>query len=108
MSEFQLDRNDNGKSINLRLGDSVRVSLPENPSTGYGWKFASVVEPAVRLQSTEYLAGDGTGFGGGGIRNFIFQASEPGHAEIRLELKRPWDSGEPKDSFIVNIRVESD
>ena len=42
-----LDKSDNGKVLSLRVYENLKISLPENPTTGYIWTFDnSVVEPA--------------------------------------------------------------
>ena len=44
---WALDKADSGKTLSLRVYDDLKISLPENPTTGYLWTFdESVVEGA--------------------------------------------------------------
>jgi len=50
MAEVALTREDNGRAVAVKVGDTVSVRLPENPSTGYSWAIDSL--DAKRLDAT--------------------------------------------------------
>jgi len=51
---WALDKTDNGKTLHLRAYDDLKISLPENPTTGYVWMFdETVVEGAGLSAETE-------------------------------------------------------
>ena len=47
---------DNGRTVDLRVGDQVTLRLPENPSTGYRWAVDAADASLVEIQEGEYVA----------------------------------------------------
>jgi inhibitor of cysteine peptidase len=73
--------------ITARVGETVSLSLPETPGTGYRWRLTSPL-PVV---SDEFFP-SGTTPGGGGERLFVVEVHEPGRHELLAELVRPWET----------------
>ncbi|MEA3038298.1 MAG: inhibitor of cysteine peptidase [Sphingomonadales bacterium] len=96
---------DNGRSVRVRVGETVTVRLPENASTGYRWSLGEQEGKAVELESTEpdYRAG---AVGSGGEILFTLKARQKGKARIRLVEARSWEKGSEAKSFQVEIVVE--
>ncbi|HVN56198.1 MAG TPA: protease inhibitor I42 family protein [Anaerolineaceae bacterium] len=107
MNEISIDQSENGETVPARVGDTIQVRLPENPSTGYLWKLASEVEPALRLISSDYTSPQTSAPGARGTRVYLFKAVQPGEAVIELEHKRPWEAGAGANRFAVHIEVQS-
>jgi inhibitor of cysteine peptidase len=101
----------NGKSINLKVGDSFYLRLPENPSTGYSWV----------LNVSQGLGGNLTGnyfseqlpeevkqplVGAGGVRIWQIKANSAGSQQVTGIYKRPFENetGEEK-KFTLNVEV---
>ena len=62
---------DNGKTVEIAVGDSVELSLPENASTGYRWAIESVDNKVVAAHDAKYTeptGGVGSGDVGVGLR----------------------------------------
>lgn len=97
----------NGTSVTLKTGQTLEVTLPSNPSTGYSWQIASL--PAC-LESTgesefESEAEEGV-VGAGGMETLTFKATKAGTGTLELEYKRPWETGvEAQDTFSADVTV---
>ena len=108
MTETVVGAGDNGRLVAVSVGDSVRIELPENPTTGFRWQ----MEPsslgdvsALRLQSVEYQMAVAAGVGGGGRRVFRFSAVARGHVGLRLELLREWEGQAARETFVITVDV---
>jgi inhibitor of cysteine peptidase len=91
MSTLALTEYDNDSQVDAQVDDEIRVTLEENPSTGYRWTLGSPATPdVIKLRHTEFDAAAGAGVGGGGKRMFILLAIAPGHAALELQLRPAW------------------
>lgn len=73
--------------ITARVGETVTLSLPENPATGYRWHLTGPLE----VVSDEYLP-SGTAPGAAGERVFVLRVGLAGRHEVLAELARPWEA----------------
>jgi inhibitor of cysteine peptidase len=90
-----------GSTVQVAVGDEIVVRVPEIPTTGYTWTMSDVDEK-LQVMADSYVSGGGVGAGadaGGhpapgaaGHRMVRLLALSPGAAEVRLSLKRPWES----------------
>ena len=88
---------DNGRTVDIRFGESVRVNLPENATTGYRWVIDRYDEEFIDAVATEphYTA---NAIGSGGEVEFIFKGKKIGSGEIVLKHWRHWEG----DSSIIS------
>lgn len=112
--EIKCTEASNGKEVSLKLGQTFTLTLTENPSTGYVWKFATSgnIEqngsPACLILSDSFVpkAGQSSSHvGSPGIHEWRFRADLPGTSTIELRLIRPWDASSVKRSFLIHLRV---
>ena len=95
-----------GQLAEIRLGESFRIILRENRTTGFRWKLVAGGEPACRLTGEKFEPGLAPG--AQGVHHWNFQAVQVGAAVIRLILERPWvRAAEPAKSFTLRVRVEA-
>jgi len=97
MPTITITQADKGKTFEVRPGDTLRVELAENPTTGYRWAIDRTDERIVELAGSEYQPAPSSGVGGGGLRTFTFKALRPGAARVELKYWREWQG----DSSIV-------
>jgi inhibitor of cysteine peptidase len=108
---LKLGEADNGKAYTVRVGDTIEVIIPGNPTTGFAWTaalaekdaalFEKIGEPAY---STE--ASDGAVVGAGGTYTFTFKAAAAGEALVKLVYARSWESVTPEKTFAVTLTIK--
>ena len=77
----------------VRKGETFRVELEANPTTGYLWDMRLKAGKAT-LVSQEYTSGAPPGslvIGSGGVETFVFRAEETGQIQLEAEYSRPWE-----------------
>lgn len=94
--------------LQLNGGQSLTLSLPSNPSTGYRWQLLDSAAPTLQSLGPEVYSAEETGLvGSGGRSTWRFQAAREGEARLRLHYLRPWETGvAPAESFECLIRVK--
>ena len=85
------DKSFDGRTLTLRVGDGVNLSLAENPTTGYRWEFLARPEPVCVVVSDAYVANAGGAIGGGGAHTWELRAVDKGTATVSLGYRRPWE-----------------
>ncbi len=101
---------DSGKTVKVKVGDSVTISLKGNPTTGYSWRTAKLDGQSIEQSGDPKYTVDAhqSGMVGvGGKFVFSFKATKSGKTQISLEYVRPWEKGKkPVQTFAVTIEVE--
>jgi len=103
--EFALGDKDSGKSLELRVGDTVKLVLDANPTTGFSWsKMDKVDQSILKLEKNDYQqnANPGRMVGVGGKTTIVYRAVKPGTAKIDLTYMQPW---EPDSKFNTDFTV---
>ena len=81
---------DNDRTIDLRVGDTIRVSLPENATTGYRWEIDRIDEQIVEAAGSEPHYPGGA-VGAGGEVTFAFKGKKSGAGDITLKYWRHFE-----------------
>src|SRR5580704_16539832 len=98
------DKGYSGRTLDLRVGDGVKVTLAENPTTGYKWEFLSKPEPICVIVTDAYVANTSIGtVGSGGVHNWDFRAVDKGTTTVSLAYRRPWE----KDVALVQTFTQT-
>jgi inhibitor of cysteine peptidase len=106
MAELHLTHADNNSVIDVTVGDTVTITLPENATTGYQWTVSAVTGDCVALAATERRAGSSGALGAGhSARVFRFEANTPGHASVTLKLSRGGARDGPVVTFNTTVQV---
>lgn len=101
------DKTYDGRSIELRVGDGVKLSLAENPTTGYRWEFVTKPEPNCVVVSDAYVADAGGAIGSGGAHEWAFRAVSAGTGTVSLAYRRPWEKDTaPAQTFKLTLVVK--
>ena len=102
-----LSEKDDGRSIDLKLGDDLEVRLPENATTGYRWAVDRTDGAVVNLVSTRPNYPSGGAVGSGGQVSFVFRGGKPGMGAIVIKQWRPWEGDSSVvGRFHVEVRVQ--
>jgi inhibitor of cysteine peptidase len=97
-----------GRTIRLHVGDSVKLSLAENPTTGYKWEFLGKPEPECVIVSDAYVANPAMNqIGGGGAHVWEFRSEKKGTGTVKLGYRRPWEKDKaPAKAFTLTMVVK--
>ena len=104
MAEVAVTKEQNGRVVTVKVGDSISVQLPENPTTGYAWALDSIDPKLLEARAPAYHPA-GAGPGTGGVKTWALSARAAGRT--RLELKR-WRHWEGDKSIVERFAVTLD
>lgn len=104
--ETALTQADDGRTVDARVGDTLRIRLNENPTTGYLWR--AVVSDGLVIIRTEYAPDDrsGTLAGSGGVRTWTLQVTKPGSHEFSAALQPPDAAASPVSRFNIHVTAQ--
>ena len=87
---LSLTEADNDRTVDLRVGGTVRLSLPENATTGYRWAVDRLDAGVIEAVGSEphYTA---SAPGSGGNVEFTFKAAKAGTGEVALKYWRHFE-----------------
>ena len=98
---------DRGRAVTLQRGDTLRLSLEENGTTGYSWR--TVRRPArsvLRQRSNRFVAPAETSpptTGAPGRREVVWRATGTGRTRLALRLVGP--GGDSGGTFRLTVTV---
>ena len=108
---YEMTRDDNGKTLKVKVGDVIRVKLKSNRTTGYSWALTGKTDAKVlKSGEVEYKVDEHpAGMVGVGGNDFCtFTALAPGKTDISLGYARPWEKDkEPAQAFKLTVEVEA-
>ena len=96
-----LGASESNQTVQVRVGEYVKISLKANPTTGYTW-FFRVDKDRKQTGSAVELVGerlimpeeDNQLVGAPGVKEVMVRAVAPGFAYVIGECKRPWEHGQ--------------
>ena len=97
---------DNGKEFQLAVGGGLEIVLPENPTTGFRWKFQFQPKAERVWKVASDLFDPGRRPGERGLHRWVIEGTAAGRAAVSLVYSRSWTSDQPPaKSFMIAIRV---
>jgi inhibitor of cysteine peptidase len=104
---LHIDAVANGREVEVVVGHSFELCLPENPTTGFRWVLGSAGKPVCTLLSDQFQAGGSTP-GQGGSHCWQFQVAQVGKGTLTLTYQRPWEQASAAaQTFTLQIRARS-
>lgn len=99
---------DSSCPLTLKRGQTLIVSLPSNPGSGYRWALRDVSAELLKSLGPEvYSSPKSDLIGGDGLSTWRFEAVETGSGRLYLTYQRPWEAdAEPAGLFDCRIEVE--
>ncbi|MGE5415536.1 MAG: protease inhibitor I42 family protein [Acidobacteriota bacterium] len=105
---INIDDKYNGKTLTIKKGQSFKLTLPSNPSTGYSWSFSAAVNTKVLLQAGHAVSQPPPHIVGAGITEiWNYKAIGKGVTSITLGYKRPWEKNPPIKTFKLKVVVNN-
>jgi inhibitor of cysteine peptidase len=96
---------DNERTVELRVGEGVRLTLPENATTGYRWAIDRLDRDSVEMAGSD--SHYGVGIGAAGNVTFDFTAKKADSSEIALKYWRHFEGDASivkRFSFRLNVK----
>ncbi|MDR3723236.1 MAG: protease inhibitor I42 family protein [Terracidiphilus sp.] len=103
---IKADGSDDGKTIHLRKGSALQISLEANASTGYGWELQPASTPLLKLQSHSYINAATNRPGAPGTALFRFSATGKGAGTLSMQYVRPWEHVSASRVFLLHIVIQ--
>ena len=82
---------DDGAAVEIDVGETLSVRLPENASSGHRWAPDEIDANILKLLAEEPSYEGGPGVGAGGEVTFQACAVAPGTAELAFRKWREWE-----------------
>ena len=100
------DEHNNGETIHVLPGETIRVKLRSNPSTGYSWALGPIEDEFFEVES-EFVADPHRKYeaGYGGTEIWKFQAEQSGETDISLSYARSWEDKAPAKTFKLHVVI---
>lgn len=97
-----------GKTVEAKVGDTLDVALPGNPSTGYTWVAKDLPSLLQQEGEPKFTQGGNSGaVGAPGTLNITFKATRAGSGKLVLEYERPWETtATPANTFSTTVTVK--
>ncbi len=96
-----LGAGESNRTVQVRVGEYVKISLKANPTTGYTWFFRVDKDnrqagSAVELVGERLIMPEENNqlVGAPGVKEVMVRAVEPGFASVIGECRRPWEHGQ--------------
>jgi inhibitor of cysteine peptidase len=98
---------DAGRTVDVHIGETITVSLPENATTGYRWAIEDL-DPALVEAREGKPTYTSQAVGSGGMAAWMFTARAPGTTQVVLKLWRPWEGDKSiAQRFSFHMRIAS-
>ncbi|MDD4879871.1 MAG: protease inhibitor I42 family protein [Candidatus Omnitrophica bacterium] len=108
MESKKIIEKDNGKLVELTVGNTLIVELPGNPSTGYMWQIVSVDTSVLKQveSATKFKADTKKLIGSPGKVTMLFKAAGQGKTMLKLAYHRSWEKKiAPLKTYQVDVIV---
>jgi inhibitor of cysteine peptidase len=99
---------DEGGTVQMTPGDTLRVRLHSQPGTGYSWTVAEVDAAALAESAPRKFVPPPQQIPGAiGHDVFEFRAARSGRTSLEMSYVRPWEKGvAPARTFRLNVNIE--
>lgn len=101
---MKIDQSFDNRSVTIPVGETIELSLPENPTTGYRWSIIGNGAPICELKNDDFSPADQKP-GAGGTRGLGFAVRKAGEVTITLRNQRKWGGADTGNDFTLNVRA---
>lgn len=105
--QLHLGQAENGQTITVKQGSTLKVKLKGNPTTGFTWNNATRGHGLKLLGEITHQAG-GRALGAPGMSTATFQALKTGTSELVLQYHRVFENKPPLNTVKIHVVVTED
>ena len=103
----QADEDSNGQTVTLKSGETLRLKLRGNPTTGYTWHLGDFDSSVLEQSGDPAYQADTLLTGSGGTYTYEFKAAGSGTVTLDFSYSRSWEEGTPPyKTFTLTVVVE--
>jgi inhibitor of cysteine peptidase len=100
-------KQDDGKVISVKVGDTFSITLDGNPTTGYAWETLPDSAALLTLVGEPAYNSSSDLLGAGGTYTFTFKAIAKGSTTLELIYHRSFETGvDPLETYTVTVEVK--
>lgn len=104
---INLDTIENERTINLNVGDQVKLEVTANPSTGYDWFTSEAEDCSVKIVNKSNVRNQQEGIVGAPGKNiYTVKAGKKGECTIQFDYKRGWENVAPSNTKQITFNVK--
>lgn len=95
----------NGRQVELARGETFRVKLNENPTTGYQWTLNATA--GLEIMNDNYVPPSSDLLGAGGIHEWDIRTAASGTQQVTAVYSRSWENlTGTEQRFVLTVEVE--
>ena len=103
---LELTQKDSGSTKQLAVGQTMKISLDSNPTTGYRWGIDSELPPQLQQVGEPIFTPSSSAMGASGTEVWTFSGKSAGNGELKLKYFRSFEpTATPPQAFSVTIDV---
>ncbi|HET9617955.1 MAG TPA: protease inhibitor I42 family protein [Pseudolabrys sp.] len=101
-----LTESDAGNTVELKLGETIELVLPENPTAGFRWHVDRIDTTACTVLSDVFRPPAEATPGAGGVHVWKLKALRvAAECPVALSYRRAWEIGAPAKTFTSTLRI---
>lgn len=105
--EVKIDESMNGQDAKAAVGDTLVVTLPGNPTTGFTWEAVDLDTAILASAGEAEFKADSEALGASGMVTLKFKAAGAGATTLKLIYHRTFEPDvAPEKTFEVNVTVK--
>jgi len=98
---------DKGRTVHLKMGDTMELRLPSNPSTGFMWYVQPKSTPLLKIAHQSQTEATEPGVGRPVFQVFIFEPRRRGEGVLLMHYVRSWEPSTPDDEqFDLRVTID--
>ena len=102
----ELQLKDSGQTLSTTVGDTLKIVLDANETTGYTWEIKGYDKTVIRLDKSCYKV-DSKLIGAPGKQIYFFKVIDKGETDLNIIYHRSWEKGvKPVKTFNLEIDAE--
>jgi predicted secreted protein len=104
-----ISENYNNKELKVTVGETFKISLDSNPTTGYDWTLADWDKSLLALADKGFINPNSspTLVGQAGKSYWTFKALKAGKQQLQMSYARPWESVQPLKKYQVTVVISA-
>jgi inhibitor of cysteine peptidase len=102
--EITVSEAQDSQTVQLNVGDTLKVQLEGNPTTGFSWATETLEATVLRQEGEPQYEAESSQLGSGGTYTFTYTVVGKGESSLRLVYRRSWETGvAPEKTYEITV-----